>query len=122
MTRFFIDKPVTAITGNSNLRMDFQNGSGRPVKIFSLTIKIDTSMADPRLAYAEVGRGPDGSTKIIAIGFASGFNDFEKRLSPPVELPPGYYMAVHGYGDVGTNVGCQYEADDSLNDKGVSQF
>lgn len=122
MTRFFIDKPVTAMTGTSNLRMDFQNGGSRPVKVFSITVKIDTPMTDPRLAYAEVGPGPSGSTKVIAVGFASGFNDFEKRLSPPVEIRPGFYMAIHGYGDIGQLIGCQYEADDSLNDRGVTQF
>lgn len=122
MTRRFYDRPSVAMTGTSNLRADFQNKSGVPIKIFSITIKIDTPMADPRLAYAEVGSQPFGATKIVAIGFASGFNDLEKRFSPPLEIPPNYYMAMHGFGDLGTSVGYQYEASDGLNDQGVTQF
>ena len=122
MTRFFIDKSVTAMTGTSNLRMDFKNNSKTPLKLFSITIKINTPMADPRFAYAEVGPQPTGATKIVAKGFSSAFNDFEKRFSPPVEIPPGHHIAVHGYGDLGTLVGCQYEADDSLDEIGVFQF
>ncbi len=110
------------MTGTSNLRMDFKNNSKDSLKLFSITIKISTPLADPRWAYAELGPQPTGATKVIAAGQASAFNDFEKRFSPPVEIPPGFHLAVHGYGDVGTNVGCQYEADDSLDEIGVFQF
>lgn len=122
MSRIFMDIPSLAMTGTSNIRHDFKNTDSRPLKIFSITIKINTAMADPRLAYAEVGTQPFGATKIVALGFASGFNDFVFRFSPPLEINANDYIAMHGFGDLGSEIGFQYEANDSLDDKGATQF
>mgnify|MGYP006995585324 CR=1 FL=1 len=110
------------MTGTSNIRQDYRNTGGAIVKVFSLTVKISTAMADPRLAFAEVGSLPYGATKIVALGFGSGFNDYVKRFSPPLELNPNDYLALHGYGDLGTEIGFQYETSEGLEDKGATQF
>lgn len=122
MTRSFINVPSLAMTGTSNIRHDFKNSGGKIVKVFSITIKIGTAMADPRLAYAEVGAQPSGATKVVALGQASGFNDYVDRFSPPLELNPNDYMAMHGYGDLGTEIGFQYEASEGLESAGATQF
>lgn len=110
------------MTGTSNIRQDYRNTGGATIKVFSITIKIGTAMADPRLAYAEVGNQPYGATKIVALGHASGFNDYVKRFSPPLELNPNDYLAMHGYGDLNTEIGFQYETSEGLDDRGATQF
>ena len=110
------------MTGTQSIRFDFKYPGQNAIKLFSITVKINTATQDPRYAYAEVGPDPFGGTKIIAMGTASGYNDFVVRFSPPVLIPPNYSLAIHGWGDTGSEIGCQYEADDSFDFSGANQF
>lgn len=120
--RSFVDQPSETMTGTQSIRFDYKNPGQDSVKLFSITIKINTATADPRPAYAEVGPDPFGSTKIIAMGRASAHNDYVVRFSPPILINPNHSLAIHGFGDTGNEIGCQYETDDSLNFIGVNQF
>lgn len=118
----FVDYPAVAMTGTVAIRRDLRATGNQPTKIFSITVKISTVMADPRSARVEVGKGFSNDGKIVAIGFASGFNDFQERFDPPVDVPRGFIVRMFGFGDLGTEIGFQIESDQGLKDLGVSQF
>ena len=123
MSQHFMDYAAVAMTGTVAIRRAFRNRSGGDLKLYSITIKINTAMADPRIAYATIRPAPDDAGKVIATGFASGFNDFERRFSPPIKIPHNMVLCLYGYGDTGTEIGFQYEADQpGLADLGVTQY
>ncbi len=119
---YFIDQPSETMTGTQSIRFDFRNPGPVVIKLFSITIKIDTAKADPRTAYAEIGSDPFGATKIICMGTASGYNDAVFRFSPPILVGTNMSLAIHGFGDTGNQIGCQIESSDSFNYTGSTQF